>query len=297
MKNGKVIVSAIDYWSENPDNCFLFKMLDDDVRSRIEINQPDPDIVISFGFGNRFVEYDSAVKIMTLTNEPHLCPNDVYFDYYIGAVNNGLDDTYRSCYVPWWIEDWFRAINEKNDLLAYRDKDFLNRKFCSQVGRLDNRIHRADFIAAMENIGKKKVDCINSSSYGKLLLPNDSKEMHLTSKLNFISNYKFNLTFENTDKIGYITEKAVDPFFACTVPVYFGNNPTFYHDFEYDDGLMLNGKTYQEVIDYMLYLDSHDDAYLAVIDNYFNFGNFKRKVEEYSRKFSKFMSRIVDGIR
>lgn len=296
MKNGKVIVSAIDYWSENPDNCFLFKMLDDDVRSRIEINQPDPDIVITFGYSLDFINYESAVKIKTLSNEACLYPNDVYFDYYIGAVNNSLDDTDRSCYIPWWFEEWFRAIDEKNDFSAYREKDFLNRKFCSQVGRLANRPHRADFINALTKNGKS-VEYLANSSYVGLSLPGDSIQTQLTSKLNFITNYKFNLTFENTDKIGYITEKSVDPFFACTVPVYFGNNPTFYRDFNYDDGLMLNGKTYQEVIDYMLYLDSHDDAYLAVIDNYFNLGNFKRKVEEYSRKFSKFMFRIVDGIR
>lgn len=137
----------------------------------------------------------------------------------------------------------------------------------------------------------KKVDVVNSSSYRRRLLPATPLGKH-----DYISKYKFNLTFESTDKAGYITEKALDPFFAYTVPVYFGNNQTFYNDFEYDDGLLLNGKTYQEVIDYMAYLDTHDDAYLSLIDKYFKLDKIDRRAHEYIERFSSFLERTINAI-
>jgi len=42
-------------------------------------------------------------------------------------------------------------------------------------------------------------------------------------KLETISKYKFNIAFENTCLINdYVSEKIIDCFFACTVPIYYG---------------------------------------------------------------------------
>ena len=157
-----------------------------------------------------------------------------------------------------------------------------------------DRPHRKKFIEAIES-QYKKVKVVDNSIYINRLLPNDSNNASL-SKIDFISNFKFNLTFENGNKVGYITEKAVEPFFAGTVPVYFGNNQTFYNDFEYDDRLMLNGKTYQEVIDYMIYLDTHDDAYLDLIGKYFRIDKIDEIANKYVANFSRFLERVMDSV-
>lgn len=42
----------VDYWNKPPNDCYLFKILNNELRSRIELNTENPpDIVISFGFG------------------------------------------------------------------------------------------------------------------------------------------------------------------------------------------------------------------------------------------------------
>jgi hypothetical protein len=43
------------------------------------------------------------------------------------------------------------------------------------------------------------------------------------SKIKFLSEYKFNIAFENKSKPGYTTEKIVEAFLAGTVPIYWGN--------------------------------------------------------------------------
>ena len=49
-------------------------------------------------------------------------------------------------------------------------------------------------------------------------------------KVKFLSEYKFNIAFENESKPGYTTEKIVEAFLAGTVPIYWGN-PRIAEDF------------------------------------------------------------------
>jgi hypothetical protein len=42
-------------------------------------------------------------------------------------------------------------------------------------------------------------------------------------KLAFVSQYKFNIAFENSSAVGYTTEKLLDALYASTVPIYWGN--------------------------------------------------------------------------
>lgn len=66
-------------------------------------------------------------------------------------------------------------------------------------------------------------------------------------KIRFLSQYKFNIAFENESKLGYTTEKIVEAFLAGTVPIYWGSpriaeefNPESFinaHDFHDDEEL------------------------------------------------------------
>ena len=48
---------------------------------------------------------------------------------------------------------------------------------------------------------------------------------YVDDKLNTLSNYKFNICFENQKNIsGYVTEKIIDSFLAQSVPIYFGSS-------------------------------------------------------------------------
>ena len=281
MSSRKLRLALIDYckggyfWKD----CFLFSLLNGEVKNKIELNESNPDIVISCGFGNKYKNFNSStVKIQLLNNEPWEKPDTGQFNYYIGALNGSVRNTSCSCYIPWWIGRWINGKKEGIDFQKYRNADRLQRKFCSQVGRLDKRLHREAFINALNKSYKTGVDCVNNSSYRKMALQNDGLNNCVRAKLDFIAKYKFNITFENIDRVGYITEKAIDPFLANTVPIYFGNAPTFFNDFECDARLILNGNTYQQVIEYVKYLDTHDEAYVDVLNKYFSIEKIEKKI-------------------
>ena len=190
MNNRKVKSSLIDYGSKNSNDCFLFQCLNEDLRSRIELNNTNQqsDIVISFGFGSSYKNIKhSCVKINTLFNEPQLKPDDSQFDYYIGTVGDSLEDCSKQCYIPFWFGAWcgYRIRCSGMDFDSYLKRDFLNREFCSEVGHLKGRIHRKPFIQALEK-QYKKVDVIDGASYKGRILPNTP-----LGKLDYISKYRF----------------------------------------------------------------------------------------------------------
>ncbi len=50
------------------------------------------------------------------------------------------------------------------------------------------------------------------------------KEVYGDNKIEFLSDYKFNICCENVDVKDYVTEKIFDAFSAGTIPIYFGSN-------------------------------------------------------------------------
>jgi len=53
----------------------------------------------------------------------------------------------------------------------------------------------------------------------------------VADKMKFVSDYRFNIAFENTETDGYITEKLVEPLLAGTIPIYWGA-PDVLRDFD-----------------------------------------------------------------
>ncbi|AFI04155.1 fucosyltransferase [Helicobacter cetorum MIT 00-7128] len=94
---------------------------------------------------------------------------------------------------------------------------------------------------------------------------NNTLGYRVKNKLEFLSQYKFNLCFENAKGYGYVTEKIMDAYFSHTIPIYWGSpsvakefNPKSFvnvHDF----------KDFDEAIDYVRYLHTHENAYLDML--------------------------------
>jgi hypothetical protein len=82
--------------------------------------------------------------------------------------------------------------------------------------------------------------------------------------IDFISQYKFIICFENTKEDNYVTEKIINPFLAGTVPIYWGTeyrNNTFNKNayLSWDE---INDPTYEKIIEEIKRLDNDDAAYL-----------------------------------
>jgi hypothetical protein len=131
-------------------------------------------------------------------------------------------------------------------------------KFCSFVvsnGGKKKTQRRVDFFHALSRY--KKVD-----SGGRYLnnvggpIPGGSR-----GKTKFLSQYKFNIAFENESKPGYTTEKIVEAFLSGTVPIYWGN-PLIAREF--NPGSFVNAHNFAEEEDLVrrvIELDNDDLAY------------------------------------
>jgi alpha(1,3/1,4) fucosyltransferase len=104
-------------------------------------------------------------------------------------------------------------------------------------------------------------------------------------KVAFMQPYKFAITFENAQQVGYTTEKIVDAMRAGCIPVYWGNpkvdrdfNPKSfinYYDFEKQVlakypylkwfPYMLQGATFRQMIQRIIELDKNEAEYLAML--------------------------------
>lgn len=79
------------------------------------------------------------------------------------------------------------------------------------------------------------------------------------SKLDFIKDYKFVISFENSSYPGYTTEKLIEPMWANCIPIYWGN-PRLEEDFNTNSFVHVNQfSSYQEAVDYIIELDKDDD--------------------------------------
>lgn len=85
------------------------------------------------------------------------------------------------------------------------------------------------------------------------------------SKLEFQSQCKFSIAFENTTSPGYTTEKILHAFISNTIPIYWGDpevtkdfNPKAFincHDFE----------NFEAVIERIKEVDNNDELYLTIL--------------------------------
>lgn len=84
------------------------------------------------------------------------------------------------------------------------------------------------------------------------------------NKLDFIKDYKFVISFENSSYSGYTTEKLIEPMFANSIPIYWGN-PRLKEDFNTDSFVHVNQfSSYQAAVDYIIELDKDDDKLLKM---------------------------------
>ncbi|GAA7495078.1 glycosyltransferase family 10 [Helicobacter pylori] len=88
---------------------------------------------------------------------------------------------------------------------------------------------------------------------------------NVKNKNEFLSQYKFNLCFENSQGYGYVTEKILDAYFSHTIPIYWGS-PSVAKDFNPKSFVNVHDfNNFDEAIDYIKYLHTHQNAYLDML--------------------------------
>ncbi|WQS10027.1 fucosyltransferase [Helicobacter pylori] len=245
-------------------------------------NKPQ-DLVFSnpLGSARKILSYQNAKRVFyTGENES---PNFNLFDYAIGFDELDFRDRYLR--MPLYYDRLHHKAESVNDTTApYKIKDnslYALKKpshcfkenhpnLCAVVDGKTDPLKRgfASFVASNANAPKRNAfyDALNSiepvTGGGAV---RNTLGYKVGNKSEFLSQYKFNLCFENSQGYGYVTEKILDAYFSHTIPIYWGS-PSVAKDFNPKSFVNVHDfNNFDEAIDYIKYLHTHPNAYLDML--------------------------------
>ncbi|MCQ2967837.1 fucosyltransferase [Helicobacter pylori] len=247
-------------------------------------NPNDPSDLV---FGNPL---EQARKILSYQNTKRVfytgeneAPNFNLFDYAIGFDELDFNDRYLRMplyyaylhYKALLVNDTTSPYKLKTDSLYTLKKPSHCFKenhpnLCAVVNNESDPLKRgfASFVASNANAPKRNAfyDALNSiepvTGGGSV---RNTLGYKVGNKSEFLSQYKFNLCFENTQGYGYVTEKIIDAYFSHTIPIYWGS-PSVAKDFNPKSFVNVHDfKNFDEAIDYIRYLHTHPNAYLDML--------------------------------
>ncbi len=247
----------------------------------------NPDKPADIVFGNplgsarKILSYQNAKRVF-YTGENEV-PNFNLFDYAIGFDELDFRDRYLR--MPLYYDRLHHKAESVNDTTAsYKIKDnslYTLKKpthhfkenhphLCAVVNNESDPLKRgfASFVASNPNAPMRNAfyDALNSiepvTGGGSV---RNTLGYKVENKNEFLSQYKFNLCFENTQGYGYVTEKIIDAYFSHTIPIYWGS-PSVAKDFNPKSFVnVCDFKDFDEAIDYVRYLHTHKNAYLDML--------------------------------
>lgn len=113
----------------------------------------------------------------------------------------------------------------------------------------------------------------------------------VADKKEFISNYKFNIAFENSAKDGYTTEKIMEPMLVNSLPIYWGNRLV---GLDFNPDSFINAADYpslEALVEYIVELDTNDDKYLSILSKpWLNQSNYL----DWKERFFSFFDNIFN---
>ncbi|WRA35486.1 fucosyltransferase [Helicobacter pylori] len=245
-------------------------------------NKPS-DLVFSnpLGSARKILSYQNAKRVF-YTGENEV-PNFNLFDYAIGFDELNFNDRYLRMplyyaslhYKAEIVNDTTSPYKLKADSLYALKKP--SHKFkenhphlCALINNESDPLKRgfASFVASNPNapIRNAFYDALNSiepvTGGGSV---RNTLGYNVKNKNEFLSQYKFNLCFENSQGYGYVTEKIIDAYFSHTIPIYWGS-PSVAKDFNPKSFVNVHDfKNFDEAIDYVRYLHTHPNAYLDML--------------------------------
>ncbi|GAA9661483.1 glycosyltransferase family 10 [Helicobacter pylori] len=238
-------------------------------------------------FGNPL---EQARKILSYQNTKRVfytgeneAPNFNLFDYAIGFDKLHFNDRYLRMplyyaylhYKAEIVNDTTSPYKLKADSLYTLKKP--SHKFkekhphlCAVVNDEIDPLKRgfASFVASNPNAPKRNAfyEALNSiepvASGGSV---KNTLGYNVKNKNEFLSQYKFNLCFENSQGYGYVTEKILDAYFSHTIPIYWGS-PSVAKDFNPKSFVNVHDfNNFDEAMDYIKYLHAHPNACLDML--------------------------------
>ncbi len=247
-------VGFCGFWQDfNVRDNFILDIL----RKKYDVTiSESPDFLFYSTFSADHLYHTDCVKIF-YSNEA-ISPDFNECDYAVGFDYISFDDRYLRV-------DRTVAYDALEKVAL--PQSMAHRKFCNFVYFNTNSGEgsklRQDF--CQELMRYKHVDCPGKSlnNMQNAIVPRFQNWEE--GKLQFIKEYKFSIAFENCSKIGYVTEKIMQPLAVHSVPIYWGDpeisrefNPKAFvncHDFA----------NFAQAIEYIKYLDNDHQAYMNML--------------------------------
>ncbi len=270
----KLYIDFVDFYENfNKIDNFIIRTLR--LKYDVEISD-NPDYLFFSTFGYKHLHY-SCVKIMFIGE--NIVPDFNLCDYALGFDYIQFGDRYMR--LPLYCTyECFASIADR----IQQTEDFLlNRKFCSIV--VSNNRHssplRERFFRLLSEY--KQVD-----SGGRMW---NNVGGPVADKIQFISQYKFNIAFENSSVLGYTTEKIMEPMTVNTLPIYWGN-PLVDKDFNPASFVNVHHfSSMEDAVQYIVDLDNDDVKYLHMLHAP---GILEPMIIDWQENLLAFLSNIID---
>ena len=247
-------------------------------RYEVEISE-SPDFIFYGIFGIEYLSYVNCVRIF-LNGEP-VFPNFNDCDYAIGYAYMSCEDRYlrvggilgnplgmaptkemqnRNLVSPKMAGRKFCNFVYSNDKLGYGSQ--LRIKFCKKImeykhvdcpGRVLNNMHTDEISIRYKGFDSGGVPIVTDNAWED-------------SKVQFLKKYKFTIAFENIPLSGMTSEKLFHPFYAYSVPIYWGN-PMVTREFNPKSFINCNdfNGDFDSVLKYVKELDNDNEKYLQML--------------------------------
>lgn len=269
-------IKCLDFWAGFQFKESIFYRI---LSSKYQVEETEnPDIILFSCFGNRFLssKYDNCIKIF-FTGE-NITPDFNLCDYALAFDHLSFGDRYMR-FPLFYTYPSFDLLRKKT--MQKTPEQLLQRKFCSfVVSNADANPYRDLFFKRLSEY--KKVDS-GGRLYNNIGGP-------ISDKLDFISQYKFNIAIENSSAPGYTTEKIMEPFVSDTLPLYWGN-PLIEDDFNPQTFINLHDfNSIEDAVNFIICVDNNDNLYLE----YFRYRN--QLLSPFGTSYEKYFLRFFDNI-
>lgn len=255
-------VAFLDFWyGFQPENNFFIYLIRS-VKENVNITSPEnADIIFYSCFGNSHKNFNTKKIFFTGENlRPNFNDCDLSLSFDFDDYNN------KNMRLPLWYLyiDWFnvKSYNNPEWLIPVEylsgDNEFTKKdknKFCSTVfsSPYNTRFNMVNLLNTY-----KQVDC-----YGKIhnnKLPDGEKY-----KMDIISNYKFNICFENSIYPGYFTEKLLHAKIAGCIPIYYSDK-SYSEDFNTKCCInLIDFENEYDFFEYIKLIDNNDKLYNNIL--------------------------------
>ena len=247
MKN-TIKINFVDFWGDfNKKDNFITRTLKQ--KYQVEISD-NPDYLFFGTFGYKHLGY-CCVKIMFIGE--NIAPDFNLCDYALGFDFIQFGDRYMR--LPLYCT--YDSFSKISDCVKLSDEFLLNRKFCCMVvsNNRHSSPHRERFFRLLSEY--KQVD-----SGGRMW---NNVGGPVADKLQFVSQYKFNIAFENSSVLGYTTEKIMEPMAVNCLPIYWGN-PLVWKDFNAASFVNVNDfASLEDAVQHIIDLDNDNEKYLQML--------------------------------